>query len=118
MASIPAPGDPPITTDDEFANVILEIFQADGVTPAVVDGVPTWLSSDDTILHVIPNADGMGGVVMCVAPGTAHIAITGDADMGSGVVSITGVSDDVTVTAGVVPASLMKVTLGAPTKKV
>jgi hypothetical protein len=104
-----------ITTDQKFDNVVLQIEDAKG-RPAVVDGVPAWASSDETVLTVTPAADGMSAVVDTVAPGVARITVTADADLGSGVQAITGVSDDVNVTSGSV-ASVMRLVLGTPVDK-
>lgn len=100
---------------DTFEHGTLGIFAADGVTPAKVDGVPVWASSDETVLSVTPSADGMEFDVAIIAPGgPARITVKGDADRGAGVEEITGVSDDVTVLPPVTPeakAAIMKVDL-------
>ncbi len=108
-----------LTTDEHFASVVLSIFAADGTTPASVDGVPIWASSDGTIIRVMPNPDGMGGSVETVGPGgPARITVSADADLGAGIVSITGVSEDIMVTPGVPVAATMTLNLGAATPKV
>ena len=104
-----------VTTDQNFPNVVLSITDSKG-RPAPVDGVPVWGSSDDTVLGVVPAADGMSAVVNTVAPGTARISVSADADTGAGVVPITGVSEDIVVTSGNV-ASVMALDLGAPADK-
>jgi hypothetical protein len=104
-----------ITTDQRFDNVVLSITDSRG-RPAPVDGVPVWASSDETVLTVTASVDGMSAVVDSVAPGTARVTVSADADMGAGVVSITGVSEDVNVTNGSV-ASVMTLNLGAPVDK-
>ncbi len=106
-----------ITTDQHFAGVMLSITDKDG-KPANVDGIPVWASSDETVLRPAPNPDGMGGMIETVGPGTARITVTADADLGAGVSTITGVSEDVAVTPGVLPAALMTLTLGPATPKV
>lgn len=107
-----------LTTDEHFAAVVLSIFAADGTTPATVQGVPVWASSDETIIRVVENADGMGGSVETVAPGgPVRVTVSADADMGAGVVTITGVSEDITVTPGVPVAAVMKLDLGAASHK-
>lgn len=106
-----------ITTDQNFPSVSLTIVDSQG-RPATVDGVPAWASSDATILTATASADGMSAVVDTVGPGTARISVTADADMGAGVVTLTGVSEDVNVTLGTSHnASLMTLTLGAPADK-
>ena len=106
-----------IKTNEHFANVVLSINDKDK-NPAPVDGVPIWASSDETVLRAVPNADGMSGTVEAVGPGTARITISADADMGDGVATITGVSEDVNVTLGIGPASIMTLDLGPSTPKV
>ncbi len=108
-----------INTDQNFPHVTLTITKADG-TAAPVDGVPVWASSDSTVLAVTPAADGMSAVVDTVAPGRpARVTVSADADLGSGVHTITGVTDDVTVTLGPNSmASVMTLDLGTPTDKV
>jgi len=106
-----------VTTDQLFPNVALVITDARG-RPARVDGVPTWASSDDTVLSVAASADGMSAVVDTVAPGTARVTVTADADLGTGVVSVTGVTEDVIVAQGVGGvASLLTLNLGTPEDK-
>lgn len=99
---------------DSFEHGILKIFAADGVTSAKVDDI-VWASSDETVLSVVPDADGMGFQASIVAPGgPARIVVTGDADRGAGVETITGVSDDVTVLPPVTPeakAAIMAIEL-------
>lgn len=104
-----------ITTDDFFPSVVLSITDSKG-RAAPVDGIPVWASSDDTVLSVAPAADGMSAVVSSVAAGTARITVTADADLGAGVTTITGVSEDVDVTSGNV-ASVMALNLGTSQPK-
>jgi hypothetical protein len=104
-----------ITTDQFFPDVALTITDSKG-RPAAVDGVPVWASSDDTVLSVTPAADGMSAVINSVAPGTARATVSADADLGAGVVQITGVTEDVNVTNGSV-ASVMTLSLGAAADK-
>lgn len=106
-----------ITTDDNFPNVTLSIVNARG-EPAPVDGVPVWASSDETVLRVTPAADGMSAVVDTVAAGTARVTVSADADVGAGVVTLTGVSEDINVTVGPNSvASVMTLTLGSSAPK-
>jgi hypothetical protein len=71
--------------------------------PAPVDGIPVYATSDATVLTVTPAADGMSGTVATGAvptgqeTATANFTVTADADLGSGVQTITGVSDNVVV---------------------
>lgn len=83
--------------------------------PAPVDGVPTWASSDETIVTVTPAADGLSAVVAAVGPlGTAKVSVTGDADLGADVAPIFGTLD-VTVTQG--QAVGFKIDLGPATEQ-
>lgn len=106
-----------INTDQRFDNVSLGITNSHG-DPAPVDGVPHWASSDETVLAVTPSADGMSAMVDTVAPGTARVSVTADADLGAGTKTITGVSEDVNVTMGPsFQASNFVFTFGAPVDK-
>jgi len=105
-----------INTSQQF-NVTLAITNANG-DPAPVDGIPVWASSDETVMQVVAAADGMSAIAPAIAPGTARITVTADADVGSGTTTITGVSEDINVT--IDPnqqASIMTLTLGAPVPK-
>lgn len=81
----------------QSANAAVAFTNAAGAA-AAVDGVPTWASSDDTVVAVAPAADGMSAVVSTVAPGTARVTVHADADLGAGVTDITGVTEDIVVT--------------------
>lgn len=106
-----------VTTDQNFPHVVLTITDAKG-RPARVDGVPVWSTSDVTVLSVKAGADGMSAVVDTVATGTARVVVQADADLGAGVSTITGVSEDVNVTLGSSSvASTMALSLGAPVDK-
>lgn len=106
-----------INTDENFPAVTLTITNAAGA-PAPVDGVPVWATSDATILTVTASADGMTALVSTVAAGTARVSVTADADMGAGVSTITGVSEDVIVTQGPSQlASAMTFSFGTPVPK-
>ena len=106
-----------INTDQKYPNVVLAITDSQG-RPASVDGVPVWASSDATVLTVSPAADGMSAVVDTVAPGTARITVSADADLGAGVSQLTGFTEDVVVTEGPShTATLIALDLGAPVDK-
>lgn len=107
-----------LLTSQEFPSVTLTITNAAG-QPAPVDGVPVWATSDATVISVVAAADGMSAVVAAVAPGgPARITVTADADLGAGVSTITGVSEDITVTQDPAQlASIMTLTLGNPAPK-
>jgi hypothetical protein len=105
-------------TSEMFVGV-LEFFQADGVTPAVVQGVPTWVSSDETVVTAVPTEDGMGVKVLLLAVGgPARVAATADVDMGPGVQELVITSEDITVTQDpATQASSGRITFGAPVPK-
>ena len=106
-----------ITTDQNYPNVQLTITDAKG-RPAKVDGVPVWASSDETVLAVTPAADGMSALIDTVAAGTARATVSADADLGAGVLTITGVTEDVNVTLGTGrQASVLALSLGTPVDK-
>jgi len=99
-----------LTADQEVPVTVA--FDDDHGNPAVVDGVPVWASSDDTILMVVAADDGMSAVVSAVGPdGTGQISVTADADMGSGVVSVIGLLD-MEVVAGA--AAVAVISAGTP----
>ena len=101
----------------QMFNATLVILDATGA-PAKVDGIPVWASSDATVVSVTASADGMSATVPCIAPGTARITVTTDADLGAGVSTITGVSEDIVVTLDPAHiASVITLTLGAPVPK-
>jgi hypothetical protein len=83
--------------------------------PAVVQGPPTWASSDPTIVAVTPSADGLSATAVAAGPeGQATVTVTGDADPGDGVVNVTGTLD---ITIGPSQAVNVGITPGAPTEQ-
>lgn len=107
-----------ITTDQNYPSVALAITNNRGQPAPVEAGSVTWASSDETVLTVAPAADGMTAAVDTVGAGTARISVTADADLGAGVSTITGVSEDVNVTIGPNSvASHMVLNLGTPADK-
>lgn len=106
-----------INTDQHYESVSLSITDNRG-RPARVDGVPVWASSDETVLSVAASPDGMSAAIETVAPGTARVSVSADADLGTGVIEITGVTEDINVTLGPnSQASVVTITLGSPTEK-
>jgi hypothetical protein len=102
---------------DQVVDVTLAITNAAG-NPAAVDGVPVWASSDETVIVAAAAVDGMSAVITTVAPGTARVTVTADADLGAGTTTLTGVTEDLVVTLGPSSqASVMTLTLGAPRDK-
>lgn len=60
---------------------------------APVDGIPEWNVSAPGIVSLFPAADGMSCDIVALALGTAQVNVKADADLGSGVTTITGVLD-------------------------
>jgi hypothetical protein len=103
-------------TSQEFTATLV-ITNAAG-NPAPVDGVPVWATSDATIISVTAAADGMSAIIPCIAPGTGRVTVTADADLGAGVQTITGVSEDINVTVDPAnQASVLSLTLSPPGPK-
>lgn len=106
-----------VNTDQFFPNVMLTITDDRG-RPATVDGVPVWASSDETVVRATAAGDGMSAQIDTVAPGTARITVSADADLGAGIVSITGVSEDINVSlAPPGQAAVVTLTLGVAADK-
>lgn len=102
-------------TSQQFTASLLITNAAGEVAP--VENI-VWASSDPTVVNVVAAADGMSAVIPCIAEGTARVTVTADADLGAGVVTITGVSEDIiVVTDPANLASVMTLTLSAPEPK-
>jgi hypothetical protein len=97
----------------------VQFFLEDGTTPAVVQsGSIVWKSSDETVIRVIASADGLMFTAPAVAAGKARLSVSADADVGNGVTTITGVSEEITVTEAPAPkATVVKIDLGEPQDK-
>lgn len=94
------------------------VFKDNRGRVATVHGAPVWASSDETVLSVAPDEDGLSGFINSVAPGTARVTFTADADMGEGVREIVGFSEDVNVSlAPAGEATVIEVALGSPEDK-
>lgn len=96
--------------DDQQVQLTIQPVDKKG-KPALVDGVPVWAGSDDTVILVTAAADGMSANVVGVAPGTARVVVTADADLGTGVTNITGTLD-FNITGGA--AATVTITAGTP----
>lgn len=80
--------------------------------PAVLDGVPEWLSSNTDIVTVAAAADGMSAEATAVgALGTCNVSVTADSKLGDEVNPIIG-SLEITITPG--EATQITITAGAP----
>ena len=82
-----------VLTDLEKVSLSVAFTSAAG-NPAVVDGVPVWGTSDESILSVVAAEDGLSAVVTTVGPiGTAQVSVTADADLGEGIKPLVGTLD-------------------------
>lgn len=100
-----------ILTDIQKCSLLIQPVDAKG-NPAPVDGAPTWSVADPTILSVTPAADGLTAVIVAIGPlGTTQVNVQADADLGSGVTTITGLLD-VQVTASI--ATGLTISAGTP----
>lgn len=62
-----------------------------------IDGLPVITVFDESICTVVMDANGLGGYIIAGAPGVTTITATVDADLGNGVVQVSG-QLEVTVT--------------------
>lgn len=87
--------------------------------PGQFQGQPVWAGSDDTIIRVVPAADGLSADILSVAEGTgARVTVSIDADLGDGVTTVTGTSENIDVTKDPnATASNIAFTFGAPVPK-
>lgn len=70
----------------------------------------TWASSDETVVTLVPAADGKSCLVVGGAPGTGRVTVNADADLGAGVSPLIG-EEPITVSAGT--ATVIQLTAGA-----
>lgn len=84
--------------------------------PAVVDGVPTWESSDPSIVAIeVDPADPAKAVARATGViGTAQVTVRADADLGEGVREVIA-TDNVEVVAGEAVAAALQA--GSPTEQ-
>ena len=82
-----------VLTDVQKVDLSVTPVDARG-NPGVLDGVPVWSTSDDTLVDVTPSDDGLSATIVAKGPlGTCQISVTADADLGEGVKEIAGVLD-------------------------
>jgi hypothetical protein len=86
--------------------------------PAKIDGVPTWQNTDETLGTLVVAADGLSAVYTTVdgASGNSQVIVDADADLGAGVVDITGLLD-INVVAPEEQATTIEITAGTPEPK-
>ncbi len=83
--------------------------------PAKVDGAPEWSVSDPTLGGLTVAEDGLSAEFVTTGKlGSCQVNVTADADLGSGVTTITGVLE-IEVTAS--QATNLGVTAGTPENK-
>lgn len=100
-----------ILTDEQKVTLSVAFVTAKG-NPATVDGPPVWTVSNDTVLSVVPSADGLSADVVSVGPlGASQVSVTADADLGAGVTALIGTLD-VTVVAS--EAASIVISAGTP----
>lgn len=83
-----------ILTDEQKCPLAVAFTTAAG-NPAPVDGTPSWnVSNPEVIPNLEVSEDGMSAVIRRPgALGVCQVSVTADADLGEGVVQITGVMD-------------------------
>ncbi len=87
-------------------------FVDEAGNPGLVDGVPSWASSDPSLLDVVAAPDGLSAVMTAVGPlGVAQVQVMADADLGTGITQIGGILDVEIVASEAVSAT---VTPGTP----
>jgi hypothetical protein len=80
--------------------------------PAPIDGVPVWAVVGPAVLTLEPSSDGLSCVATTTGElGVTQLTVTADADLGEGVVTISGLLD-VEVIAGI--AVGLSVAAGVP----
>jgi hypothetical protein len=100
-----------IVENEYFVTNPLDVKSAKGNPASVEAGSVVFSSSDPAVLAVTDNGDGTCRADAVGPVGNAQLIVTADADLGEGVVPITGTLD-VTVVAGM--AAVINVTAGVP----
>ena len=66
--------------------------------PAALDGAPTWVSSDESVITVQVSTDGLSAEVLTTDEvGSATVTVSADADLGEGVQTIQASLDIISV---------------------
>ena len=100
-----------VLLDNQKVSVLIQPVSVKG-NPAPLDGVPVWTVTDESLVSVVSAEDGMSAVVTAVGPiGTAQVIVKGDADLGEGLVEITGILDVEILASG---AATFVITPGTP----
>ena len=79
-----------VLTDSQKVALSIQPVDKKG-KPALVEGVPVWMSSDVAIVDVQPLPDGLSAFAVAQDLGHAQISVMADADLGEGTTLITGV---------------------------
>lgn len=62
--------------------------------PATIDGLPVWTSTDESVVSLEVAVDGMSVEAIATGPvGNAQVSVSVDADLGSGVRTLTATLD-------------------------
>jgi len=101
----------------DIQEVVLSINPMDEEkNPAQLEGVPTWVSSDESVLTVAAAADGLSATAATVGPlGSATVTVTAQGDL-TGAGSDT-LNDTVTVDIVASQASSLNTSAGSPTTR-
>lgn len=102
-----------LTTTQKLVASITPV-DAKGNPAKVQAGSVEWASSDPTVLTVTEQTDENSADVIAVAVGTAQVQVTADADLGDGVVTISGVADVEVIAA---QATGFSIALGTPVEQ-
>lgn len=83
--------------------------------PAPVDGLPEWFTDNPNVLSLVPSPDGLACKISAVGPiGTAIVSMKADADLGSGIIPISGLFDVEVVSGAAVQVTI---TPGTPSEQ-
>ena len=99
-----------LLTDTQKVTFSIQPVDAKGA-PAKVDGAPVWTVTDPTVGVITPAADGLSAEFVAGLPGVCQVAVSADADLGEGIVTIQSTAD-VQVEGG--QAVSLPVTAGVP----
>jgi hypothetical protein len=103
-----------ILTNSQEVDLAIQPLDARG-KPAQVDGVPVWTNSAPTKASLVVSADGLSCIVKALDNGSVQIGVSADADLGTGVKTITGLLD-IEIVSG--QAVTMGIIAGTPREQV
>ena len=99
----------------DVQKVSLAIAPVDAAGNAAPVETVVWSSTDETVLTVVAAEDGLSAVATAVGKlGTAQVKVDADAQLGEGVVTLTGLQDFEVVAS---QAVALGVVVGAPEAK-